>query len=59
LVIFDDGIGFETGRPFQEEQDQGWGLLTMSERAESVGGKFRIESRAKGGGTRVITEVPR
>jgi PAS domain S-box-containing protein len=59
LVISDDGVGFDTGRPFREDQDRGWGLLTMSERAESVGGKFRIESRTTDGGTRVISEVPR
>jgi len=59
LLISDDGVGFDTGRLFREDQDRGWGLLTMSERAESTGGKFRIESHTPDGGTRVITEVPR
>jgi PAS domain S-box-containing protein len=59
LMISDDGIGFDTNLPMHEDQDMGWGLITMSERAESVGGKLRIESCISNGGTRIITEVPR
>ena len=58
LVISDDGIGFDTKHTLGVAQDIGWGLITMSERAESQGGILRIESRTSGGGTRVITEVP-
>ncbi len=59
LVVVDDGVGFDTKRTLQPDQPRGWGLLTMCERAEIVGGKCRIESRGPNGGTRVIAEVPR
>ena len=59
LMISDDGIGFDTNLPLREDQDMGWGLITMSERAESLGGNLRIESHISDGGTRIITEVPR
>lgn len=66
LVIADDGIGFdpsttlETSPAHLAEPDggRGWGLLTMTERAEAVGGRCRIESAA-GQGTRVVVEVAR
>ena len=35
---------------------RGWGLLTMTERAEAVSGRCHIES-APGQGTQVIVEV--
>ncbi len=58
LVIADNGIGF-TPRPILQLADSnGWGLLTMNERAEAVGGVCRIES-APDQGTRVIVEIPR
>lgn len=59
MVISDDGIGFDTRNPFRNDRNTGWGLITMSERAESLGGVFRIESSISDGGTLVITEVPR
>lgn len=59
LTIADDGVGFDTNHPFHHDQERGWGLMTMSERAESVGGRCRIESNLEDGGTRVIAEVPR
>ena len=58
LVIADDGIGFDSTRPAVPDGGQGWGLAIMRERAEAVGGRFRIESRPRQG-TRVIVEVPR
>lgn len=54
LVIADDGIGFST----DSREPGGWGMLTMSERAEMVDGLCRIESRP-GQGTEVRVEVPR
>ena len=58
LTIADNGVGFridalpsETGKPV-------WGLMTMRERAEAMGGQLRVES-SPGKGTRVIVEVPR
>jgi signal transduction histidine kinase len=59
LEISDDGIGFDVSDVTGDKEDRGWGLLTMSERAESVRGELVIESRNQDGGTRVITEVPR
>lgn len=59
MAISDDGVGFDVEHTLHANEDRGWGLLTMLERAESIGGRFRIESSPKGGGTRVVTEVPR
>jgi PAS domain S-box-containing protein len=59
LVIADDGIGFEpAGGPAEYAGRQSWGLLSMSERAEAVGGYCRVISRPKQG-TQVIVEVSR
>jgi len=58
LVILDDGIGFDPDRPAAPDGGPGWGLLTMRERAEAVGGRCQIES-AVGQGTHVIVEVVR
>jgi signal transduction histidine kinase len=54
--IEDDGVGFDVARFFKAE-GQGFGLHSMSDRAEAIGGTFQILS-APGGGTRVIVEVP-
>ncbi len=54
LAITDDGAGFDVsfgGRP-----RSGWGLITMRERAEAVGGEFQVES-APGKGTRIRVAV--
>jgi signal transduction histidine kinase len=58
LVILDNGIGFDPERLAVPDGGPGWGLLTMTERAEAVGGRCRIES-APGQGTHVIVEVAR
>lgn len=58
LVIADNGIGFVTARPAQNGDRPTWGLLTMSERAEAIGGHCWIES-VLNEGTRVITQAPR
>jgi glucose-6-phosphate-specific signal transduction histidine kinase len=58
LVVSDDGIGFQhTDQPRRGAQGA-WGLLTMNERAEAVGGRCQVDSSA-GQRTRVIVEVPR
>jgi len=56
LLITDDGIGFDYKEVDMSDEKQGWGLVIMSERAISMGGSFKIESRP-GHGTRVIVEV--
>lgn len=51
LGIVDDGAGFD-----EEEPQRGFGLVTMKERAEALGGKLHIDSR-RGSGTRVELEL--
>jgi PAS domain S-box-containing protein len=58
LSVADDGIGLDPAVLAEPDQWHGWGLLTMIERAEAVGGRCRIESDP-GHGTRVIVEVDR
>ncbi len=58
LTIADDGRGFSPQRPRGLDERPRWGLLTMRERAESVGATMRIDS-APGQGTRIILDVVR
>ncbi|MCB0165627.1 MAG: PAS domain-containing protein [Anaerolineae bacterium] len=55
MVVVDDGLGFDLEGPVAALS---WGLLTMKERAEAIGGSWRIESEPAQG-TRVVVEVPR
>ncbi|MGD9029888.1 MAG: GAF domain-containing sensor histidine kinase [Anaerolineae bacterium] len=57
LSISDNGAGFDLDRINRSETPY-WGLLTMAERAEAVGGRCCVESQP-GEGTRVVVEVPR
>jgi signal transduction histidine kinase len=53
LTIADDGCGFDAHAPAKAPHDnEHFGLLTMSERVERVGGGLRIES-VPGTGTTV------
>jgi signal transduction histidine kinase len=56
LIISDNGVGFEQQE--LEPERSSWGLLTMRERAESIGARFAIESHTDEG-TRVVVEVSR
>jgi signal transduction histidine kinase len=56
ITVQDDGVGFIPGELGRSEFPR-FGLSTMRERAESVGGLFQLDS-APGGGTRVSIEVP-
>jgi two-component system sensor histidine kinase UhpB len=58
IVIADDGRGFDIGEAQGEQARPHWGLVTMRERAEAIGGRLAIES-SPGEGTRVVVEVPR
>ena len=58
LLVADDGIGFDPARLTETSEGRGWGLGTMAERAEAVGGRCRVES-SPGQSTQVIVEVPR
>jgi len=55
LSIKDDGIGFAATKP--QDQNHGFGMGTMRERAQAIGGRFRVESRP-GRGTTIRVEVP-
>jgi signal transduction histidine kinase len=51
LGVVEDGEGFD-----EEEPRRGFGLVTMKDRADALGGKLRIDSR-RGAGTRVELEL--
>jgi signal transduction histidine kinase len=51
LGIVDDGEGFDDDQP-----RSGFGLVTMKDRAEALGGKLRVDSR-RGVGTKVELEL--
>jgi signal transduction histidine kinase len=56
LDITDDGIGFDPALCDDPRSMGAWGMLNMRERADAIGGTFRIESE-KGKGTRVVVEI--
>jgi PAS domain S-box-containing protein len=58
LVVADDGIGFDPATLTEPAERQGWGLITMAERAEAAGGYCQVESRP-GQGTRITVEIGR
>jgi len=58
LTVMDDGAGFNPAHLPAPGESGGWGLPTMRERVETLGGSFRIES-TPGEGTRIIAEVKR
>jgi signal transduction histidine kinase len=51
LEVTDDGEGFD-----EEQPRSGFGLVTMKDRAEALGGELRIDSR-RGAGTKVELEL--
>jgi signal transduction histidine kinase len=51
LGIVDDGEGFD-----EEQPRRGFGLVTMKDRAEALGGKLRVDSR-RGVGTKVELDL--
>ncbi len=58
LEIVDDGKGFDTfEHPLGSDEMGGYGLLSMAERAEIVGGRLNIRSRP-GAGTTVTATIP-
>jgi signal transduction histidine kinase len=52
MEITDNGIGFTT----EGEASKGIGIISMKERAASIGGKIRINS-TKDTGTSIILEI--
>ncbi|MEZ4770746.1 MAG: response regulator [Caldilineales bacterium] len=57
LTIEDNGRGFDVQGAMGATNDGHWGLLTMQERAHSVGGIVKVIS-TPGDGTRVVSRVP-
>jgi two-component system NarL family sensor kinase len=58
LEIIDNGVGFDTfEHPLGADEMGGYGLLSMAERAEIVGGRLNIRSRP-GSGTIVTATIP-
>jgi PAS domain S-box-containing protein len=58
LVIEDDGKGFNLDTVHaRKDVDRGLGLISMRERSEDLGGKFRIETGSVRG-TKIIVEFP-
>jgi signal transduction histidine kinase len=58
LEIVDNGIGFDTfENPLGSDEMGGYGVLSMAERAELVGGRLNIRSRP-GSGTAVTATIP-
>ena len=58
LDIVDNGVGFDTlEHPLGGDEMGGYGLLSMAERAEIVGGRLNIRSRP-GSGTAVTATIP-
>ena len=55
MIVEDNGRGFDFAALHQSEEQPGWGLTTMKERAAALGGSVRVESEM-GKGTRIITE---
>ncbi len=56
LTITDDGVGFDPSLVSAPGDRHGWGLLSMAERAEAMGGSFHIQS-GLGKGTQIVVEV--
>ena len=58
LVINDDGMGFNPDRyPAKQKGQRGLGLLSMRERASSVGGSLKIKSK-ECAGTEIEIRIP-
>lgn len=58
LVISDDGTGFNLEEIHKLTDRPRWGILTMRERAQSIGGNIKVDA-VPGKGTKVIIEVKR
>ena len=57
ITIGDDGSGLADAHSQPRPEQSGWGLLTMQQRAESIGGRFDIKSN-NGSGTQIMVEAP-
>lgn len=58
ITVSDAGVGFDTKKILPRGGNEGFGLFSLRERVEMVGGRVRVESEP-GRGTRVSMIVPR
>lgn len=58
MTVADDGVGFAPAELERADAAPHWGLLTMRERAQAIGARWRVES-SPGQGTRVVVEIAR
>ena len=58
LEVVDNGVGFDTSSSRSAATSSGgYGMLSMAERAELVGGTLKVRSRP-GAGTTVTVTIP-
>ncbi len=57
LTVADDGVGFDLSRLGEAGSTPGLGLITMRERVELAGGRFRLRTRP-GDGTEITVALP-
>jgi len=58
ITVADDGRGFNIERIYLSPEQPRWGIISMRERAEAIGGDLRVESDP-GKGTKVVVKVRR
>jgi PAS domain S-box-containing protein len=57
IVVADEGAGFDPPKNLAARSDGGFGLFSIHERVQLMGGQINIES-ATGQGTRIVIELP-
>lgn len=55
LIIADNGVGFDLNAVRQSKEPK-WGIITMKERVQAIGGNFQIKTK-QGDGTTLIVEI--
>ena len=58
ITVSDEGVGFDLKKIYARGGNEGFGLFSLRERLEMIGGRVNIDS-APGEGTRVAMIVPR
>ena len=57
MSVADDGVGFDAASNSNSGRRVGFGMVTMRERTQAVGGQFEVGA-APGGGTRIVVLIP-
>jgi signal transduction histidine kinase len=55
--VEDTGVGFDSAKPVVPSEEGGYGLFSIAERIDLLGGKLEVESRRRKG-TRVLLTIP-